>query len=81
MSIINGYVFFLPSETVIVLFFMVLENRFSHRSPMQTEKYQPEGKRRMPETRFTELSAFSVDPRVGISRSASETDADREIPT
>ena len=48
---------------------MMLENRFSHRSPMQTEKYQPEGKRRMPETRFTEFSAFSVDPRVGISRS------------
>ena len=32
-----------------------------------------EGKRIMPETRFTEFTAFSVDPRVGISRSASET--------
>ena len=28
----------------------------------------------MPETRFTEFPALSVDPRVGISRSASETD-------
>ena len=41
---------------------------------MQTEKSQPEGKRIMPETRFTEFPALSVDPRVGISRSASETD-------
>ena len=38
------------------------------RSPMQTEKSQPEGKRIMPETRFTEYPALSVDPRVGISR-------------
>ena len=28
----------------------------------------------MPETRFTEFPALSVDPRVWISRSASETD-------
>ena len=42
---------------------------------MQTEKSQPEGKRIMPETRFTEFPALSVDPRVGISQSASETDA------
>ena len=28
----------------------------------------------MPETRFTEFPALSVNPRVGISRSASETD-------
>ena len=28
----------------------------------------------MPEMRFTEFPAFSVDPRVGISRSASEMD-------
>ena len=41
---------------------------------MQTEKSQPEGKRILPETRFTEFPAFSVDPRVGISRSASHTD-------
>ena len=40
---------------------------------MQTEKSQPEDKRIMPETRRTEFPAFSVDPRVGISRSASET--------
>ena len=34
----------------------------------------PRIKRIMPELRFTELPALSVDPRVGISRSASETD-------
>ena len=41
---------------------------------MQTEKSQPEGKRLMPETRFTEFPALSVDPRVEVSRSASKTD-------
>ena len=40
---------------------------------MQTEKSQPEGKRIMPETRFTEFPALSVDPKIGISRSASDT--------
>ena len=49
-------------------------NRICHRSPMQTEKSQPKGKRIIPETRFTEFPALSVDPRVGISRSASKTD-------
>ena len=29
---------------------------------MQTEKSQPEGKRVMPETRFTKIPALSVDP-------------------
>ena len=33
---------------------------------MQTEKSQPEGKRIMPETRFTDFPALSVDPKVGI---------------
>ena len=37
-----------------------------HRSPMQTEKSKPEGKRILPET--------TCLPRVGISRSSSETD-------
>ena len=41
---------------------------------MQTEKSQPEGKGIIPETRFTEFPVLSVDPRVEISRSASETD-------
>ena len=41
---------------------------------MQTEKSQPEGKRIMPETRFTEFPAFSVDPRVGVAPSASDID-------
>ena len=40
-----------------------------HRSPMQ-----PEGIRINPETRFTEFPAFSVDPWVKISRSASKKD-------
>ena len=40
---------------------------------MQTEKPQPEGSQRMPETRFTEFPALSFDPRVRISGSASET--------
>ena len=40
---------------------------------MQTEKSQPEGKQIIPETRFTDFLAFSVDRMVGISRSASET--------
>ena len=43
-------------------------------SPMQTKKSQPEGKHIMPETIFTEFSALSVDPMVGISRSPLETE-------
>ena len=49
-------------------------NRIHHRSLMQTEKSQLEGLGIIPETRVTEFPALSVDPRVGISRSASETD-------
>ena len=49
-------------------------NRIYHRSLIQTEKSNPEGKRIMPEKGLTELSTLSVDPRVGIPRSASETD-------
>ena len=41
---------------------------------MQTEKSQPECKRIMSETRFTEFPALFVDLRVGIRGSASETD-------
>ena len=51
-----------------------LINRIFHRSSMQTEKSQPECKQIMPETRFTEFAALSVDPSVWILRSASETD-------
>ena len=40
---------------------------------MQTEKSQPEGKRIMPETRFTDFPASSVELRIGISQSSSET--------
>ena len=45
-----------------------------HRSQRQTEKSQLEGERIMPERGFSSFPAISVDPRVGISRSASETD-------
>ena len=41
---------------------------------MQTDKSHPEDERIMQEMRFTEFLAFSVDPRLGTSRSASETD-------
>ena len=41
---------------------------------MQTDKAQTEGKQIMPETRFAEFPALSVDPRVGISVSVLETD-------
>ena len=43
---------------------------------MQTEKSQPEGKRKMPKTRLTKFPALSIDPRTGISRFASETDVE-----
>ena len=51
-----------------------MTNRIYYRSSMQIEKSQPEGKRIKPETRFTSFPALSVDPRVGICRSASESD-------
>ena len=41
---------------------------------MHTKKSQPEGKRIMPETRFTKFPALSLDARVRISWSASETE-------
>ena len=44
-----------------------------HWSPMQIEKSKPKDKRIMPETRLTEFAALSIDPRVGISLSASKT--------
>ena len=37
-------------------------------------KSKPEGKRIMPETKFTEFPALSVDPRAEIFWFASETD-------
>ena len=44
-------------------------NRIYRRSPLHIEKSQLEGEQIMPETRFIEFSALSVDPRVWISRS------------
>ena len=44
-----------------------------HHSLMQNEKSQLEGKWIMPETRFTEFLSLSLDLRVVISQSASET--------
>ena len=49
-------------------------NGIYHWSPMQKGKSQPEGKWIMPEMRFTEFPALSVDPRFEISRSAAEID-------
>ena len=46
---------------------------FYRKSPMQTEKSQPEGKRILPETRFNQFPALSVDSWTEIFRSASET--------
>ena len=40
---------------------------------MQTKKFLPEGKQIMPETRFTEFAALSVDLRVRISQFGLET--------
>ena len=40
---------------------------------MQIEKSLSEGKRIMPETRFTEFPAVSVGPGVGVSHSVWET--------
>ena len=41
-----------------------IQNRIYHRSSMQIEKSQPEGKRMMPETRFTERT--EVDNKVCV---------------
>ena len=41
---------------------------------MQTEKYQPEGKRIILEAKFTEYPALSAVMMGQISRSATETD-------
>ena len=49
-------------------------DRIYHWSLMQTKKSQPEGQQIMPEMRFTEFPALSVDPRSRMSRSASEAD-------
>ena len=40
--------------------YFVQINRIYHRSPMQTEKSQPKGKRMIPETRFTEFPALPL---------------------
>ena len=50
------------------------KTRIFHSSSMQTEILQSEGEGIMPATRFTSFPALSVDPRVGISWSASEAD-------
>ena len=41
-------------------------NRICHRSSMQIEKSQSEGKQIMPETRFTEFPALCIDPVLGF---------------
>ena len=49
-------------------------NRICYPPPIETEKFQPEGQREMSEMRFTDFPAISIDPRVGISQSVSESD-------
>ena len=46
----------------------ILKIETDKKTPMQLENFRLEGKRIMPETRFTEFPALSVDARVGISR-------------
>ena len=41
---------------------------------MQTEKFQPDGKQIIPETSVIEFLSLSVEPRIGIFRSASDLD-------
>ena len=62
------YGFYFPES---VYMYLKWRKRISNR--MQTEKSQPEDKRIMSERRITEFPALSVDPRVRISWSASET--------
>ena len=56
------------------------KSRLYRQSPTQTEKFQSKGTDNagnwwiVPETRFTEFPALSIDPRVKISRSASVPD-------
>ena len=57
-----------------ILNIILVRKIIQHRSPMQTEKFLSSDQRIMPETRKTSFSALSLNPRVGISLSASETD-------
>ena len=41
---------------------------------MQTEKFQPDSKQIIPETSVIEFLSLSVEPRIGIFRSASDLD-------
>ena len=66
----NFYVLYAHFEFNFYEFSLRMINRIYNWSPMQTEKSQPEEKRIMPEMRFIEFPALSVDPRIGISRSA-----------
>ena len=63
-----------PSMLVCVSYLLTIlgSKKRIYRFPMKTEKSQREGKRKMPEKRFTEFSVLSIDPRAGISRCASE---------
>ena len=63
-----------PTMTIAVYHGHKANKRIYHWSPMHTKKSQPEGKRIMPETRFTKFPALSLDARVRISWSASETE-------
>ena len=63
-------------ETITdIMMFKPMLNKISHQSLMQTEKSQPESKQNSAgEMRVSEFQALSIDPRVGIYWSESETD-------
>ena len=61
---------------MINIMFNVIGKRNNQTSVADADrKSQTSGEREMPEMRFTEFSAFLVYPRVGVFRSASESDA------
>ena len=64
---------FIYSPYVKKFLILRLINRLYYRPPMQIEKALPEDKRVMPETRFIEFPALSVDARVGESLPVSKT--------
>ena len=47
---------------------------------MQTEKFEPGGKRIMPKTRHTEFPAFFVDPSVGMQTEEFHPEGKRIMP-
>ena len=53
-------------QDIFIATLQAVINRIYHQSPMQTQKFQPEGKWIMPETSFTKLPALLGDLKVEI---------------